>query len=169
MTSSPLAFGPSQLVSFTVYGKPQQKGSKRVFPVKGRLPDGSPRQDYVVRDANPNARPWAAAISAQAAEVMETHRLVRGPVGVDLDFYFARPKSHYGTGRNATKLKPSAPEEMITTPDVDKLARCALDALTGVVIADDAQIADLAVRKRYGEPERVEVVVLVFADERETT
>ena len=157
--TSPLAFGYSQLVSFTVYGKPQQKGSKRVFPVKGKG-----RMDYVVRDANPNARPWASAISAEAAAVMTGRSLVHGPVGVDLDFYFRRPKSHYRTGRYADQLRDSAPAEMITTPDVDKLARCALDALTGIVFRDDSQIAELSVRKHYGEPERVEIVVLAFGE-----
>ncbi len=44
-------------------------------------------------------------------------------------------------------------------PDVDKLARCALDALSGVVIKDDAQVVELYARKRYGEPERLEVAV----------
>ena len=45
---------------------------------------------------------------------------------------------------------------MATMPDVDKLARCALDALVGVLIKDDAQVVALHLGKRYGEPERLE-------------
>ena len=48
---------------------------------------------------------------------------------------------------------------MTTMPDIDKLARCALDALTGIVFRDDAQIVDLHATKRYGEPERAELTI----------
>jgi Holliday junction resolvase RusA-like endonuclease len=36
-----------------------------------------------------------------------------------------------------------------TRPDVDKLARSTLDALSRIVYVDDARIADLSVRKLY--------------------
>lgn len=154
----------AQIVSFAVYGRPQQKGSKRVFPVRSsQVRDRAPRQDYIVRDDNPRAKPWASTISARAAEAY-SGPLIRSAVGVELAFYFRRPKGHFGTGRNASRIKPGAPVEMITTPDVDKLARCAIDALTGIVIADDSLIVELCARKLYGEPERVEVRVLEFAE-----
>jgi Holliday junction resolvase RusA-like endonuclease len=86
-------------------------------------------------------------------------RLMRYGVVVELAFYFARPKAHYGRGRNAKQLLPSAPKDMATMPDVDKLCRCALDALTGVVIVDDSQVVELSASKLYGEPERLEVGV----------
>ena len=136
---------------FVVLGRPQGKGSKQVMPVKG------PRR-FVVRDANPRARPWAQAVSTVAHEAYHGE-LIRGPVSVSIAFYFARPKGHYGTGRNADALRASAPAQMTTMPDVDKLARCALDALTGIVIRDDAQIVDLHAGKRYGEPERAEITI----------
>lgn len=67
-------------------------------------------------------------------------------------FYFARPKSHYGTGRNAHTLKPSAPPEHAQTPDADKLLRLICDALTiAGVIADDRLIVDIRGRKRWTE------------------
>jgi Holliday junction resolvase RusA-like endonuclease len=138
-------------VRFVVLGRPQSKGSKEVMPVKG------PRR-FIVRDANPKAKPWAQAISAIARE-HHHDLLINGPVVVTLAFYFARPKGHYGTGRNVGTLRASAPREMTTMPDVDKLARCALDALTGIVFRDDAQIVDLHAGKRYGEPERAEFTV----------
>ena len=85
--------------------------------------------------------------------------LIAGPVVVTIGFYFQRPKGHYGTGRNALAVRASAPPQMTTMPDVDKLARCALDALSGVIFRDDAQIVTLHVGKRYGEPERAEIMV----------
>ena len=110
----------------------------------------------MVRDANEKAGPWALMVSQAARETYHGD-LIRGPVMVRLGFYFARPKGHYGTGRNADRLKPAAPVLMTSMPDVDKLARCALDALMGVVIYDDAQVVHLVAEKGYGEPERLEV------------
>ena len=58
-----------------------------------------------------------------------------------------RPKSHYGK----RGLLPSSPDYPAGMPDIDKLARAALDAMTGVVWSDDAQVSDLRVRKDYCE------------------
>jgi Holliday junction resolvase RusA-like endonuclease len=136
-------------VRFTVLGRPQQKGSKRGQVVQGRV---------IIRDANARAKPWASQVSAAARDAFQGE-LIRDAVEVDLGFYFARPKAHFGTGRNAGAVLASAPRRMIVMPDVDKLARCALDALTGVVFKDDAQIARLTAIKSYGEPERCEIEV----------
>lgn len=139
-------------IRFVVLGRPQQKGSKRI----DRAPNS--RLGYVMRDANPKARPWANLITAAARDAYRDE-LLRGAVEVELGFYFARPKAHMGTGKNAGSVLASAPRHMIVMPDVDKLARAACDALTGVVFKDDSQIALLLARKGYGEPERLEAVV----------
>jgi len=136
-------------IRFTVLGRPQQKGSKRALLVKGKP---------VITDANAKARPWATRITVAAREAYHGE-LMRDAVEVELGFYFARPKAHFGTGKNAGAVLASAPRRMIVMPDVDKLARCALDALTGVVFKDDAQIARLIAVKSYGEPERCEVEI----------
>jgi Holliday junction resolvase RusA-like endonuclease len=144
----------SRSIKFVVFGRCQAKGSKRVMAV--RRSTGQP--GYNVVDSNRNAAPWAARIAAKAAETYDGP-LLRGPVYVRLRFYFARPRSHFGTGRNARQLKPSAPLRMCVMPDVDKLARCALDPLTGIVFVDDAQVVALNAGKLFGEPERVEIGV----------
>ena len=51
----------------------------------------------------------------------------------------------------------------IVKPDLDKLVRSVLDALSGVVFADDAQVTGLLTVKRYeqaGVPVGVQVHVL---------
>jgi crossover junction endodeoxyribonuclease RusA len=136
-------------IRFSVLGRPQQKGSKQVFRNGNR---------FVVRDANVNAKPWADRVSAAAREAYGGD-LLRDAVEVEMTCYFARPKSHFGSGRNAGTVLASAPRSMIAMPDVDKLARCALDALTGVVFKDDSQVTRLTVGKSFGEPERLEVVI----------
>lgn len=73
------------------------------------------------------------------------------PVKVVLEFTFARPKSHYGTGRNAGVVKDSAPAWQVSYPDIDKAVRLVCDALViGGVLKDDSQVAQVSAQKRYG-------------------
>lgn len=75
-----------------------------------------------------------------------------GPIAVRCTFRFARPKSHYGTGRNAGVLKESAPHYMTSAPDGDKLLRLVNDALTiAGVLDDDAQVALQRAEKVYAD------------------
>ena len=77
---------------------------------------------------------------------------ITSPCEVILHFGFQRPKSHYGTGRNATIVKPSAPREVISRAagDIDKLTRMLLDAFTTAgVWTDDALVCEMNVRKHY--------------------
>jgi crossover junction endodeoxyribonuclease RusA len=138
------------VISFIVYGAPVPQGSKN--------PWGG--------EANPKTRPWRAAVSAAAADAMDGQALLAGPVELTVEFVFPRPKSHFGTGRNAGVLKDTAPEYVTKAPDLDKLTRAIGDALTGVVFRDDAQVADLSVRKVYGEPTRALIEVVPLAVSR---
>lgn len=135
---------------FVVPGRPQGKGSKRVLPIRSKRRQGG----VVLVDSNRNAAPWEARIAAAASAEFGERELIRGPVAVRVSFFFARPKGHYRTGRNAGLLRDTAPRFMATLPDVDKLVRCALDALSGIVIHDDTQVIELHARKLYGEPEQ---------------
>ncbi len=96
---------------------------------------------------------------------MEPRSPYDGAVAIDAVFYFARPKSHFGSGKNAEKMKPAAPAFPITRAngDGDKLARSLLDAITGSVIADDSQVADLRIRKRYADGQAVRLTLSVRA------
>lgn len=69
-------------------------------------------------------------------------------IALSLDFFFAKP--------------PSAKKRTNVTvrPDVDKLIRACLDAMTGIVYQDDAQVVDVTARKHYGLPERLEIEVV---------
>lgn len=81
--------------------------------------------------------------------------MIFGPVALDVIFYLPRPKSHYGTGKNANKLKNSAPTYVTTNPDIDKILRSALDSLTGIAFRDDSQVVSITARKTYGNPQTV--------------
>ena len=72
------------------------------------------------------------------------------PVRCDLTFFLPRPKAHYGSGKNASVLKGSAPTRPTGKPDRDNLEKAVLDALTSTGIwHDDSQVADGRLRKRY--------------------
>lgn len=91
---------------------------------------------------------WAALNARTKAGF---HELVFGKdvsVGVYCTFYFAPVK-------NSPKIRIHP----AVKPDIDKLCRCIFDALTGVLYVDDGQVTDLYTKKRYGLPERVEILV----------
>ncbi len=87
-----------------------------------------------------------------AAQRMAGQPPLEGPVMGVIVFKFARPKGHYGTGKNANQLKPSAPIRPEGPPDLDKLLRSTNDALTDArVWRDDAQLCSLTTDKEYAE------------------
>lgn len=130
-------------LKFTVFGKPAQMGSKRAFVRAGRA--------VMVNDNSDRQRQWYTAVASRAAEEMGTCDLLTGPLIVTLRFALARPKGHFGSGKNAGKLKVSAPQHHAQKPDIDKLTRNTLDAMTGVIWRDDAQVCELHVHRSWTE------------------
>lgn len=128
-----------------VYGPPASMGSKRI----GRAgKDGRP----LILDVKD------AALRAFQAELCLSMRgtappaPVRGPVGVQIVLWVPRPRGHFGTGRNAAELKPSAPSRPPAGRDVDKVARACLDA--GKPAGwwwDDQQVCSLRVERFYAD------------------
>jgi len=115
--------------SVFVPGKPAPQGSKRHVG-NGRLIESS-------REVGP----WRERVALAAHG--HTRGLLTPPVSVRLEFVLPRPKSA------PKRSTPSATKR----PDVDKLARAILDALTGVWITDDSHVTDLYAHKRLAEPD----------------
>lgn len=81
-------------------------------------------------------KPWRATVTTALAA--EGHAFGKDPVWVGLHFVLPRPAS----------VKRRLPS---TRPDLDKLARACLDALTDSgVVADDGQVVVLNLSKIYG-------------------
>lgn len=111
-------------------------------------------------EANPNTRPWRGSVAAAGAQAMpEGVGLLTGPLSMEVAFVFARPKAHFGSGRNASRLKGNAPTYMSSQPDVDKLTRAIADGLQGVVYRNDAQLSVITARKLYGDSAYCHIVV----------
>jgi Holliday junction resolvase RusA-like endonuclease len=162
-----------QTIAFTVIGEPVTKGSVTAFVPKradgsfATRPDGSP---LVVKTDDTGRRGKAAAMTlanaALAARVeADAARYLTEALAVTLAFVHVRPRSHYGTGRNAQTVKGSAPAYPAKRPDVDKLTRHVLDACKGVLYNDDGQIVRLTVIEDYGDPARTEVTVAPLAQQ----
>jgi Holliday junction resolvase RusA-like endonuclease len=66
-----------------------------------------------------------------------------GAIELNIIFYMPRPKSHYGSGKNETVLKKSAPKYHTKKPDLDNMIKFVKDALNGVYWKDDCQIYKL--------------------------
>lgn len=133
-------------IAIRVIGTPIPQGSK----VANHFGHG-------VRDANDaKLRPWRKHVTAQAVDQFRYLQPYTGPVRIWIRFTFTRPPSHFGTGRNAHRLRTTAPHYPgPRCGDVDKLARAILDALTDAEVwGDDTQVVDLRARKFYaGEHE----------------
>lgn len=148
-----VANGP--LLSFDVRGIPEGQGSMRAFVRGGHA--------SVVHSSPRSLLAWRADIAQCAREAIGTAPMIEGPVQVHLFFRLPRPKAHY-TARGVLRL--DAPTYAPTTPDIDKLARAALDALTGVAFADDKQVVDLVAKKHYEESAGPGVYVYVAHAQR---
>ena len=132
----------AQEVVLRVYGVPAPQGSKTVSQWGG------------LRESSLKVGPWRSEVAYTAREVYKGNPITE-PVALEITFYFMRPKGHYGTGRNAEKLKPSAPQHCTSAAngDLDKLCRSTFDGLAvrsgGSVIKDDSQVVELFCIKRY--------------------
>lgn len=128
-------------LDYRVNGAPAPQGSKR------HVGNG------VMVESSRAVAPWREAVRSETqATLAESGAtcISMGPVGVRIVFILARPAHHYGTGRNAGRLKASAPRWVSTVPDIDKLTRAVLDGMVaGGAVADDRQVAALIVSKRY--------------------
>lgn len=102
---------------------------------------------------------------AYAASVSCPGGPLSGPLVVSFEFVIARPRGHYGTGRNSHRVRPSAPAYPAVKPDTTKLIRSTEDALKGICWNDDSQIVRQYASKSYGSSPGVRITVTPLGDE----
>ena len=108
-----------------------------------------------LREDAKGLKAWRDTLTVMAARTAGRVGMITGPVRAELVFTFERPASHYGTGRNAGRVKDSAPDWPDTkwAGDIDKLTRAVFDSLTaGGVIEDDARVVEAVVSKVWCVP-----------------
>ncbi len=108
---------------FHVHGLPAPQGSKRHV---GR---------GVMIESSKRVAPWREAVKWAAIETMRAQRITRpldGPLSVRMVFALPRPASAPRSRRHPDRK-----------PDLDKLLRSTMDALTDAgLIADDARVVE---------------------------
>lgn len=130
-------------LDFFVTGHPAPQGSKKAYVRGGRA---------VLVEQSDRVAPWRQDVVAEAKRVKADTLWTPPPmVQVHFRFYFRRPKGHYRTGRNAHLLREAAPEKYhAQKPDIDKLQRSTLDALTTAgLITDDCAVAKVQAEKLW--------------------
>jgi crossover junction endodeoxyribonuclease RusA len=132
------------VIHFTVPGIAAPQGSKKIFRVGGRI---------TLVESSPNVKPYRASVASAAYAAGA--KVLHGPIFITVVFQFVRPKSHY-TAKGA--LRDAAPRH-VGKPDIDKLCRAVLDALTGIAYADDSQVVALDASKVYGPTASTEIFI----------
>lgn len=123
-------------VTIHVNGTPAPQGSKSFM---GRTPTGR----AILVESSKRVKPWRAIVNAAARQHMQDRPPAVGAVAVAIQFVLPRPK-------NLPKTRPTPPA--IKRPDIDKLERAILDAITGVCFHDDSQVTKIESTKRIAEP-----------------
>ena len=125
-------------IEFFVPGLPIAQGSKR------HVGNG------VMVESAKGLKDWRHAITDTAWTYRLQQEQWTGPVYVRLTFYFPRPKSHHVAGDPSRPVKPTAPGYPTGRPDLDKLVRAVLDAMTAASVwRDDSQVVSIEAMKGY--------------------
>lgn len=138
-----------------VLGLPVPQGSKTAFrhAQTGKV---------IIKEANASLSDWRSLVAGQARQALAGAGPFTTPCWAFLAFYLPRPTGHYGTGRNAGTLRPSAPAHPGVKPDLDKLTRAVFDALTiAGVWRDDALCCGVHAWKKYADVRPVGLVLTV--------
>lgn len=118
------------MIEFRAVGAPVPQGSMKVI------------NGHVLHSQGSALAVWRSAIAWAAKQAGAT--ISDQPIDITMVFIMQRPKS----------VKRPLPS---VAPDLDKLVRGVLDALTGIAYADDSQVVSIHAHKIYGATPGVEV------------
>lgn len=122
-----------------------------MFSVEGvPVPQGSLKHignGFIIHNKSKELKIWREQIGWQAKE--SGVEKLEGAVGMVLLFTLPKPKS----------VKRDIP---YVRPDLDKLVRAVLDALTGIAYSDDGQVVEIFTRKEYGSQVGLSVTINQF-------
>lgn len=134
-------------VEFFVTGIPKSMSVGKT--VRWKTKDGSRQGQHQTRENTE----WASIVGLTARD----HAPIipwSGPIALHLSFYMPRPKS----GKNA--------KYPTKRPDIDNLIHKLTDQMNGVLWADDSQIVDLVVSKKFAPVQPYETTGLhVYVEE----
>ena len=134
------------ILEIFVPGKPAPAGSKRGFYNKKA-------NRVIMTPASDKQKPWQESVRWAFKQQYDRMVPLASPLSLTIKFCELRLSSHYGTGRNAGKLKPSAPEYPYRTQtgDLTKLVRAVEDALEGLAFVNDRRFVKSSAEKVYAD------------------
>lgn len=139
----------------TIPGSAPTKGSRWDFkhPKTGQ---------HITTDDSRSLGVWTErAVAAMQREAPAAP--IDDPLFLCCTVYRRRPKGHYGSGRNAGRLKPGLPEFPPIGNDVDKVLRACFDACKlARWVSDDVRFAGALPMRLWddGRGERIELVAV---------
>jgi crossover junction endodeoxyribonuclease RusA len=125
---------------FFIAGLPAPKGSTRAFMNRRT-------NRPIITHVNPlGQKAWSTAVKDSA---MKAGLKPEGDCAIfmSVTFHMRRPKLHYDS--KGVVKENRIDEYCITRPDIDKLSRALLDALTGIAYQDDSQVWALDAEKVF--------------------
>src|SRR5574343_858636 len=129
------------MIKFVVQGNPVAQGRPRFARIGNHVRAYDPA----------TSRSWKEAVRWAVSDAMQGEAIHDWPLEVRMAFWFQRPKSHYGTGKNSGVLRPAAPRMHTSKPDAENCAKLLLDAMNGLVYRDDSQVCRLIIEKIYAD------------------
>jgi Holliday junction resolvase RusA-like endonuclease len=121
------------VIEFRVEGQPVPQGSMKVI------------NGHIIHSQGSALAAWRSAIALAAKKAGA--KPSEYPISMVMAFIMPRP-------RTVKRPEPSVP------PDLDKLIRAALDALTAIAYKDDGQVTEVRALKVYGEYPGVEIRIV---------
>lgn len=125
------------MISFRVDGTPVPQGSMRVF------------NGNIVHSQGAALATWRSAVAIEARKA--GCKPENGSVRLEILFGMPKPKT----------VKRSFPS---VAPDLDKLIRAVLDALTAIAYLDDGQVVEIGSSKIYAQSPFCEVSVIYLGE-----
>lgn len=123
-----------ELIDIRIPGEPCAQGRPR-FARRGK---------FMSAYDPPKSRNWKATAQQHMVDAMKRRRPLEGPLSCEIVATFTCPRSHW------RKRTPQPVRLHWKTPDIENVAKAVLDAATGVLWLDDAQVARLLVVKLVG-------------------
>ena len=128
------------MIEFMIPGEPKSQKRHRTSFKNGRMWNYDPsKQDK--------------AYFSKFAQNYAPKTPLESPISIEVVCAFSRPKSHFGTGRNAGILKISAAINFVKKPDIDNCLKFVMDALqiNKIWFADDCAINKVQIDKIYAD------------------
>lgn len=143
------------MIFFRVFGVPAPQGSMRAILHKhtGRA--------ILIHNKTQGLAAWRSMIAQAAREARTGNGLLDGPVAVTLRFHMPKPRTMPKQLRTVRQREKWAFPR--SRPDLSKLVRAAEDALIGVLIRDDGQIARMIADKIYSDEPGAEITIAPLA------